>query len=1136
MKKRLTLLLLVSFFAFAAFAQDTVTVQTLTYDSTGRSYVFQFPEEDGTTYEKIIMEYSMRCKGALVSIPTDRNRGCGEWDYSCNTFVRDSSMTDSIRATHPSHIIAGFSGTTFDYTTNPTYSYHQYIHKDVVYNSVTSETVANIGAGSEALSHPFGTAAAVSKAQYLWTAAELSAAGLTAGDITSLRLNISSVASAANFLRIRMKHTSQTELSAANPELDGFTEVYFINAPLELGENNFRFYQAFDWNGSSNLLVEMSFTNALADTDNSVMGHEAGFAAGLVSQDKNYGLEFTGSESILLPETSFANISDEITISMWYYGNPDILPANTTAFEGTDNQNRRQVNVHLPWSNSQVYWDCGSDGNYDRINQPANNSDFAGQWNHWAFTKNTHIGSMNIYLNGNLWHSGGGLTKDIDLRKFKIGGSLTGNNQCFATVDEFRIWNKELSQSEIAEWMHRSIDANHPSYANLLADYAFNEGSGNTVNDASPASATANIEGVAKWSRLAGSELFTHFESVSQRPNVGFVQGVYDISVTDVVVVDTVLNYQTAIVSYGVQGTDIVELSTQNVWPATYEYTYDESGNAIDSSAVTAQGTIEISSLDYYRKFPMDLEIMSFVTPYGIYLDLGEEGKTWAFDVTDFTPILKGKKLLWLGNGGQFQEEMDIRFLFIKGTPPRDVISIQQIWEAGRGHGFTALLNDDAMEPRSIVLRPDASMFKVRAAITGHGQQGEFTQRTHSINVDGGPAEFQWEVWKECADNPIYPQGGTWIYDRAGWCPGAATDMQEFEITEIVTPGQPVELDYGINAGFGDSRYLLNCQLVSYGEPNFELDARIIDIKRPSDQTPYMRDNPICYNPVVRIQNSGASRLNSLKISYRVPGKSTRNYNWTGSLNFMEAMDVELPMPDPSFWYGDENKFIVTISQPNGGQDEYAANNQMTSTFELPDSYQVGTILRLRTNARGFENNFTIKNSEGDVILSRGGLNNNSTYNDTLNFAAGCYTLELFDQGDDGLEFWNNPGQGEGSLTFRNMFGTIKALEPDFGKRVKYAFVLGTITKVSDPNITRLFAVSPNPNQGLFAIELELEESTDFELHISDMMGRNVWARQFEHFRQGTISADLSKLAPGLYYCSLRGKDWVETRKVMVVR
>ena len=43
-------------------AQDTTIVQTFTFDSLGRDYVFSFPEDTGQTYEKIFMQYTMRCK------------------------------------------------------------------------------------------------------------------------------------------------------------------------------------------------------------------------------------------------------------------------------------------------------------------------------------------------------------------------------------------------------------------------------------------------------------------------------------------------------------------------------------------------------------------------------------------------------------------------------------------------------------------------------------------------------------------------------------------------------------------------------------------------------------------------------------------------------------------------------------------------------------------------------------------------------------------------------------------------------------------------------------------------------------------------------------------------------------------
>jgi len=52
---------------------------------------------------------------------------------------------------------------------------------------------------------------------------------------------------------------------------------------------------------------------------------------------------------------------------------------------------------------------------------------------------------------------------------------------------------------------------------------------------------------------------------------------------------------------------------------------------------------------------------------------------------------------------------------------------------------------------------------------------------------------------EECADNPLYPQGGTWIYDRAGWCPGAKVTTQNFELTPFVTGQEAFTVDYNID-------------------------------------------------------------------------------------------------------------------------------------------------------------------------------------------------------------------------------------------------------------------------------------------------------------------------------------------------
>src|SRR3954468_8578621 len=111
MKKLLLLFALIPAFSLIisknsfAGTGDTTVVQTLRYDSTMRAGVFQFPTDSTKTYEKIIMRYGLRCKGGLVSDQVNRNRGCGEWDYNCNTYIVDSTQQDSLHKTINNFVI-----------------------------------------------------------------------------------------------------------------------------------------------------------------------------------------------------------------------------------------------------------------------------------------------------------------------------------------------------------------------------------------------------------------------------------------------------------------------------------------------------------------------------------------------------------------------------------------------------------------------------------------------------------------------------------------------------------------------------------------------------------------------------------------------------------------------------------------------------------------------------------------------------------------------------------------------------------------------------------------------------------------------------------------------------------------------
>ncbi len=1148
--KRLPLtiwVLMLSLLPHLLFSQDTIVVQTITLDSDDRVGVFQFPDDPVQSYEKIIMRYQMRCHDAAVG---SGNVGCREWDYSCNTFITDSTRVDSNQAQHPRYVISNFSGDEFDYTQQTTYNYTQYEQHQIEYTNILSENTAAIGTGQ--LPMTLAGDQLVTRAQFLFTASELTTAGLTAGAITSLRMDLTELGSDINFLRIKIKHTSQTELDPDDPDFSGFTEVYFLNTSFtSTGEQPFLFYNNFDWDGTSNLLVEFSYTNQGGGMPTTVNGHDAGFNSSIFTGTSDYALLFAGAGHIPVEAGPLSTISDEVTISMWAYG-ADNLPVNTTVFEGRDDNDQRQLNVHLPWSNGQVYWDCGHDGTgFDRINLPANESDFKGKWSHWAFTKNANTGDMKIFLNGQLFHSGTGLTRMIDNTSvFNFARSVPPDVWYFGALDEFRIWNAELDQTTIQQWMRRSIDASHPNYNNLLTYFQLDEGAGAAIVEESPNGNNTTFAGAPNWQRIRGKDLYKDFVSSTLRPNISFVQGTYDVVETVLFVLDSVENSQHQVIEYSVDGTDLVSIDTFFVYAAGDQYITDEQGNIVDTISVATQNTLLIDDLIYYHKFPAKYEILSLVTPYGNGLDLGQEGKTFTFDVTDYAPILKGSKRLSVEMGGQNQEELDIRFLFITGTPPREVHDIQNVWPFRRGW-YGPIQDDVVFEPRQVMLSPNGEAFKIRSAITGHGQNGEFVQRNHYIDLNGGADEFVFPVWKKCGDIPIYPQGGTWLFDRAGWCPGDPTNVQHLDITPYVTAGTSVEIDYGVLGGtLSEANYLVSNQLVTYGPPNFNFDAAVVDVIRPSRKVEYERFNPACSTPTIVIQNTGATPLTSLMISYQVNGGTALTYEWTGNLAFLETEEVELPIENLSFWGGNgggTQYFEVTVSQPNGGADAYAQNNYLQSAFDAVQVFDYEeVVLNYKTNNRGEENAMVVRDHLGNTVLERLVMADNTEYSDVLDLPDGCYSLEFTDSGDDGLYYWYwdaiGLNVGSGYLRFRRklsetVYVTIKSFEPEFGSFVHYDFVMGQLVKTADPvDRPTLLSVYPNPAATHLFVDLVGYENSDVQIVLYNSIGQMI-DRQFlddNPFHQTQVEFDVAHLSAGMYQVQVYDGVKMRYRQVVV--
>jgi hypothetical protein len=1132
MKKiRFLLLFLILHFSFCIVlkAQDTIHVQVMTFGSSQDTFVVFPPDTFGV--EKIIMNYKLHCPDPVQ---------CGEWDYLTYTYLyKPTGLYDSVMHVAPSYVMNGLSPDSIPLMLTPSYSYSPHFEQHITYNNTISYDSALVGNGAITINHPFKSDQSVCRSQYLWKASELLTAGLHAGDITDMKFNIISLGTTMQHLTVRIKATTLDSITTAGYENSGLTSCYNQLTNFSSGWQSLNFTTPFNWDGISNLAVDISFNAGAAAYVNTVSGDNSGFASGITLAQDDRSRFFEGTDFISIPPAVGAAIDSVVTISFWAKGNSDYLPENTTVFEAWDTAGHRVLNIHLPWSDQNIYWDAGNSGttSYDRINKAATAAEYEGNWVHWTFVKNARTGWMRIFKNGVFWRQAVGMHRAMGgIAKIRIGSSCGNDIFYDGNVDDFVIWNSEVAVATDLQWLYKRIDATHPNYANLVLCYPFDETSNTVVSDVSSNHFDANLFGVPASVSMDGATEFKDFTNTSERPRVIFGQGVYNSTIDSVLIIDSTENAPVSIIIYGDTLNPTTPTDTLIAWNAYYNgYQYDAAGNATDSAYVTPDTTLYLHNTVYYDPpFPVNdrYELARYITPYGNGLSLGN-GWLWKFDVSDYEPLLHDTVHLAAGN---WQELLDLSFDIIKGTPPRDVHDVKNIWQGYIGWDVNTETNLNA---RMKFIPSDALNTRVKLRLTGHGEDNnncaEFCQNTCRLLVNN-IQRYSHLIWRNtCPVNPLYPQGGTWIYERANWCPGAEVETYDFELTPYATPGDSVLLDLNLNnySGSGGAYYVTESQLVTYGAPNFTLDAGMYLIKSPSSLQVYLRQNPICNNPVVTIQNTGATTLTSVTITYGLIGGTPSVYQWSGNLNIGETEDVQL---ENFSWNSSNLTFYATVSNPNGGTDEYAQNNTMYSTFSLPPEYDNQLIFEIKTNNVPGENYYDIFDDHGNVILHKGSLTANTDYNDTVTFATGCYSLHLFDGGEDGLSFWANPGQGSGFFRIKKAStgATLLYPNPDFGGEFYHQFTVGYLLNI-DPSVSKNdVTLYPNPSNGKFNIDFSFDRFSDADVTVYDVTGRIVYSKNFIAVRNKTIEIDFSSMPEGVYYATVRTDFQQWNKRIMI--
>ena len=214
-------------------------------------------------------------------------------------------------------------------------------------------------------------------------------------------------------------------------------------------------------------------------------------------------------------------------------------------------------------------------------------------------------------------------------------------------------------------------------------------------------------------------------------------------------------------------------------------------------------------------------EILRFITPFGREV-------TWQVDVTDYQGLLRGTRKIGVAIGTWVKGwQVDVDLDYFAGRPARYAHRVTNLWNGDFEYGNPADPLESHLPIREAKLAPGTRSATVRVVVTGHGMHpntnnaAEFMPAGRTLTVNGTP--FENLLWRaDCYLNPCRPQGGTWKYDRAGWCPGALVRPWDVDVTSLARTGRALTLDYkpqpytNENAGQGRASHVIEAQLIEY--------------------------------------------------------------------------------------------------------------------------------------------------------------------------------------------------------------------------------------------------------------------------------------------------------------------------------
>lgn len=541
------------------------------------------------------------------------------------------------------------------------------------------------------------------------------------------------------------------------------------------------------------------------------------------------------------------------------------------------------------------------------------------------------------------------------------------------------------------------------------------------------------------------------------------------------------------------------------------------------------------------------VEIARIITPYATDWLSTNRKHDFVVDVTDYSSILNGNlDFRYKYDGYSWGFTLTLKLEMIEGTPTMPALSVKNIYDGYFSYGNTSNPIENHLIAKPFIYNSPVTKAFVKNIISGHGSDdngcGEFCSKYYDLKINN-MAISQKQLWKsDCGVNDISPQTGTWLYERANWCPGQIVYPILHDISSQTSASSTFSVDIDMEPYTSPTQtntggYNIVSQLISYAAPSYSNDISIEDIIAPNNDPNYARSNNICVNPKIKIKNTGTNPVTQVVFNYNITGGSVATYTWTGTLNFLEETIVEFGPLMPLYNGNTTNEFNVSIDKVNGvNGDQDLMNNSYKSTYNSVKVYPNQFLITFVTNAAtslinpGFnEAHWTIKDDNGNIVASRINNLNSKTLKDTVNLPDGCYTFTMDDDGCDGISWWAyqyyTPNPGNGSIRF-NKLGIpviLKNFSGDFGCQTTERFMTSSaVTSINKLESSFSFQLFPNPASNSINLLFDVTEFQTVDFKVIDITGKEFKTGTLNSIGSESYQIDTDNLPSGMYFITCK--------------